>query len=228
MVIPGIDFFRDHTELPWWRRQPEYWMLGLEVILGTGSLAFFWKHYELQWSRWVWFGAVMGAVGIGFWILPTQIYDWMRLEGEAPFVLHYLGVQARLDGFDASLFEQGSGAWWVAVITRFWRAVVLVAFAEEVFWRGFLMRYLLDMDGPEGRFWKVPFGKPSWMTFGVVTFLFMMAHAPVDYLGAIIYGSLTYWVTIRTRSLLAVVVMHAVANLLMGIYALQFGKYGLW
>lgn len=228
MVIPLVDFFRDHSELPWWRRQPEYWMLGLEVFLGTGSLIFFWRHYELRWSKWVWFGAVMGAVGIGFWILPTQIYEWMGLEEDPEGWLMRLGVQARKDGFDASLFEQGSVAYWVAVITRFWRAVVLVALAEEIFWRGFLMRYLLDHDGPAGRFWKVPFGKPSHITFWVVTGLFVMAHASVDYAGALIYGSLTYLVTVVTRNLLSVVVMHGVANLLMGIYALSFEKYGLW
>ncbi len=227
-VIGYIDFFRDHSELPWWRQKPEYWMLGLEVLLGTGALAFFWQHYELQWSRWVWFGAIMGAVGIGFWILPTQLYEWMGLEHDPDGWLKRLGVQKRADGFDGLLFEQGSPAYWLAVVVRFWRAVILVSFAEEIFWRSFLMRYLLDLDGPPGRFWKVPFGKASWMTFAVVTFLFMIAHAPVDYAGALIYGSLTYLVTIITRSLLSVITMHAVANLLMGFYALHFEKYGLW
>jgi len=90
------------------------------------------------------------------------------------------------------------------------------------------MRYLLDRDGPNGSFWNIPFGQASWMTFFVVTFLFMIAHAPVDYAGAFVYGSLTYLVTIITKNLLSVVVMHGVANLLMGIYALSYGKYGLW
>ena len=227
-VIGYMDFFRDHSDLPWWRRQPEYWMLGLEVVLGTASLAFFWKHYELRWSKWVWFGALMGAVGIGFWILPTQIYEWMGLDHDPEGWLKRLGVQSRIEGFDGLLFEKGSGLYWGAVVVRFWRAVILVSLAEEIFWRSFLMRFLLDRDGPNARFWKIPFGKASWMTFIVVTLLFTLAHAPVDYLGALIYGSLTYAVTIITRSLLSVVVMHSVANLLMGIYALGFEKYGLW
>jgi len=227
-VIPYIDFFRDHSDLPWWQRKPEYWMLGIEVLLGTASLAFFWKHYEFRWSKWVWFGAFMGAVGIAFWILPTQLYEWLGFEQDPDGWLKRLGIQKRDEGFDGLLFEQGSVAYWVAVVVRFWRAVVLVSLAEEIFWRSFLMRYLLDRDGPNGRFWKVPFGKPTWMTFWVVTLLFVFAHAPVDYAGALIYGALTYWVTVVTRSLLAVVVMHGVANLIMGFYALSFEKYGLW
>jgi membrane protease YdiL (CAAX protease family) len=50
----------------------------------------------------------------------------------------------------------------------------------------------------------------------------------VDYLGALIFGSLMYWVAVRTKSLLACIVMHGVANLLMGWYALETGKFGLW
>lgn len=227
-IIGYMDFFRDHSDLPWWRRKPEYWMLGLEVLLGTGSLIFFWKHYELRWSKWIWFGALMGAVGIAFWILPTQLYEWMGLEEDPDGWLKRLGIQKRDEGFDGLLFEKGSLAYWIAVFVRFWRAVVLVALAEEIFWRSFMMRYILDYDGPNDRFWKQPFGKASMLSFWVVTFLFVIAHAPVDYLGAFIYGSLTYWVTVKTKSLSAVVVMHGVANLIMGIYALHFEKYGLW
>ena len=87
------------------------------------------------------------------------------------------------------------------------------------------MRFLLDMDG---NYWKVPFGKPAWISFVVVTLAFVVAHAPIDYAGAVVYGSLTYAVAVWTRSLLACVVMHGVANATMGIYALSCGKFGLW
>ena len=56
----------------------------------------------------------------------------------------------------------------------------------------------------------------------------ILIHQPVDYLGALIFGSLMYLVAVRTKSLMACVVMHGVANLLMGLYAMHFGKYGLW
>ena len=108
---------------------------------------------------------------------------------------------------------------------RFFRAVVVVALVEEIFWRGFLMRFLLN---PDRDYWKVPFGKPAWISYIVVTLAFIMVHQPVDYLGALIFGSLMYWVAVRTKSLLACVVMHGVANLLMGWYAIEFGKFGLW
>ena len=80
----------------------------------------------------------------------------------------------------------------------------------------------------DGDYWKVPFGKPSWISYLVVTGAFVMAHQPLDYAGAIVYGSLTYGVAIWTRSLMACVVMHAVANATMAAYAMAYGKYGMW
>ena len=75
------------------------------------------------------------------------------------------------------------------------------------------MRFLLD---PDRNYWKVPFGKPAWISYLVVTVAFMLVHQPVDYAGALVFGSLMYGVAVWTRSLMACVIMHGVANLLMG------------
>jgi len=56
----------------------------------------------------------------------------------------------------------------------------------------------------------------------------MIAHAPVDYAAALVYGSITYLLCVWSKNLGACVVMHATANLLMGIYVMSYGKYGLW
>ena len=60
------------------------------------------------------------------------------------------------------------------------------------------------------------------------TGLFILVHAPVDYAGALVYGSMTYLLCVWSKNLGACVVMHATANLLMGLYAMAYGKYGLW
>lgn len=87
------------------------------------------------------------------------------------------------------------------------------------------MRFLVD---PDRDYWKVPFGTPSWLSYFVVTGAFVIAHQSLDYTGALIYGSLTYGVAVWTRSLLACVVMHAVANASLAAYAMAYGKYGMW
>ncbi|MFN9025238.1 MAG: type II CAAX prenyl endopeptidase Rce1 family protein, partial [Akkermansiaceae bacterium] len=90
---------------------------------------------------------------------------------------------------------------------------------------GFVMRFCMDW---EGNYWKQPFGRAHWKSYFIVTLLFMFAHAPVDWAGALVYGSLTYGLCVWSKNLGACVVMHAVANFLMGVYAMAYEKYGLW
>jgi len=155
--------------------------------------------------------------------LPGYLFSKMNMdEGWWKF----FGLTAREGGFDpAQLVNADTSMYWVLVVLRFLRMVVVVAIVEEVFWRGFLMRYLLDKDGD---YWQQPFGKFSFKTYSFITFLFMIAHSPSDYFGAFIYGSIAYWVAVRTKSLAACVLMHSVANLLLGCYVMYTGEYGYW
>jgi len=214
-----------HDDAVWFRRWPEQLFYPLQTIATLGVLLFFWKHYELKWSNKVWIGALAGLVGIGFWLLPTTLYDSWGMTGKPETFLEKLsGLAPRKEGFDPGVFE-APAAFWTSLILRVLRAVVIVALVEEIFWRGFLMRFLLKMDGD---YWKVRFGKPAWISFLVVTGAFVIAHQPLDYAGALVYGSLTYGVAVWTRSLMACVVMHAVANAGMAAYAMAYGKYGMW
>jgi len=217
----------EHEEAIWWMRWPEQWMYPLQTLIVGGLIVFFWKHYELKSGKGLLLGAVMGVVGIGIWLAPTTFYDHGGYDEGSVGWLKHLGVMPRTDGFDPSVLRElfGGAGVWSSTILRFLRAVVVVAFVEEIFWRGFLMRFILD---PDRNYWKIAFGRVHWKSYVVVTVAFMLVHAPVDYFGAFFFGSLMYWVAVKTKSLWACVVMHGVANLLMGIYALHYGKFGLW
>lgn len=234
VVIGGLPtFFRNHSDLPWWRRDADIWLFPVQAFLCTGLLVFWWKHYDFNWSlKAILIGLVMGVVGIAFWILPTQAYEWMGFsnDSEVPDWLAHLGVAERRSGFDARIVGGSELAFdtpgdWIALVLRLFRTIIIVSLVEEIFWRGFLMRWLLK---PEGNFWAVPFGKPSWLTYGVVTVSFMLAHGKVDFAGAIAFGSTMYLVAIWTKSLGACIVAHAIANSLMAWYAISNGKLGLW
>lgn len=214
-----------HPDAPWWRQDLAHLVYPVQTLVALAVLAHYWKRYEFRWSwKWTMAGVAFGAVGIGFWLLPTVLYDHWGLSGKPDGVLGWLGVDARREGFDPGVFENPA-AWWAAVVLRFLRAAVVVALVEEIFWRGFLMRFVCDW---EGDYWKQPFGRATWKSYLIVTGLFMAAHAPVDYAGALIYGSLTYLLCIWSKSLGACVVMHATANFLMGLFIMATGKYGLW
>jgi CAAX prenyl protease-like protein len=214
-----------HPAAPWWRRDPAQLVYPIQVLATGFFLIRYWRSYTFNWSwKWGFIGAVFGAIGIGFWLLPTTLYDHWGLTVKTEGLLKWLGVAERKDGFDPGIFENPA-AFWFSTVMRFIRAAVIVALVEEIFWRGFLMRFVMDW---EGNYWKQPFGRAHWKSFVIITLLFMLAHAPVDYAGAFIYGTLTYILCVWSKSLGACVIMHAVANFLMGLYAMAYGKYGVW
>ncbi len=215
----------DHPAAPWWRQDVAQWIYPLQSVVVLGFIAYYWKFYEFNWNlKWSLIGICFGAVGIGFWLLPTTLYEVWGLEEDPEGWMGRLGIAARDDGFDPGIFENPV-AYWSSLVMRFIRAAVVVAFVEEIFWRGFVMRFCMDW---EGKYWKQPFGRAHWKSFAIVTGLFMVAHAPIDWAGAFIYGSLTYVLCVWSKNLGACVVMHSAANFLMGLYIMAYGKYGLW
>lgn len=225
LMVLGYLIEWKHPDAPWWRQDPAQVVYPLQTLVTLGFLVHYRRLYTFHWSlKWSLIAVAFGAVGIGCWLLPTHLYDAWGLTGETDGWLGFLGFADRTEGFDPGLF-QNPVAYWASLLMRFFRAVVIVAFVEEIFWRGFLMRFVCDW---EGDYWKQPFGRATWLSYIVVTGLFIAAHSSVDYAGAFIYGSLTYLFCVWSKNLGACVVMHATANLLMGLYIMQTGNYGLW
>lgn len=215
----------DHPQAPWWRRDPAYWVYPVQTLVALGLLWRFRRAYTLAFSwKWVLPAVGFGTVGIALWLLPTTLYDHWKLTGTPEGWMKWLGIAARKEGFDPYGFDHPLA---VAATLGFrvLRAVVAVALVEEIFWRGFLMRFVNDW---EGNYWLQPFGRATWKSFVVVTGLFVLVHGSADYAGALVYGSLTYLLCVWSKSLAACVIMHATANLLMCGYILAYGKFGLW
>jgi hypothetical protein len=101
--------------------------------------------------------------------------------------------------------------------------VVVVPFVEEIFWRGFLLRFLVRED-----FATVPFGTFAWRSFLISIAGFCAVHSMADWPAAIITGALFNLVAYRTRSLAACVLTHAITNLVLAIYILRTGQWGFW
>lgn len=215
----------DHPDAPWWRKDPAFWLYPIQTLVTGGILIHYWKSYEFQCS-WKWsFAAILfGLVGIGLWLLPTALHDFLPPDKVSPSLRSFFGIEPRTDGFDPSFFTNPT-AYWTTIVLRFLRAVVIVALIEEIFWRGFLMRFVADIDGD---YWRQPFGRATWLTYLVPTILFTFVHSAADRPAAFIYGSLTWLLCIWSKNLVACIVMHATANLAMGIYIMSYGKYGLW
>jgi len=111
---------------------------------------------------------------------------------------------------------------WPVLALRMVRAVIIVPIVEELFWRAWLMRWLIDND-----FENVPLGKYSAQAFWIVAVLFASEHGSywdVGLAAGIIYN----WWMVRTRSLGDLILAHAVTNGILGAYVIAFGKWEYW
>ena len=106
---------------------------------------------------------------------------------------------------------------------RFVRLVLVVPLVEEIFWRGFLLRYLIAE-----RFETVPFGTFSWLSFTAVTAAFCFSHSRPDWPAAIATGALYNLVAYRTRSLASCVLAHVLTNLALGAWIMMTKQWGFW
>jgi CAAX prenyl protease-like protein len=187
--------------------KPEFWVYPLQTLACGAALIFFWKRYDFG-KGGGWMAAVVAAVlALGLWLLPQA------LPGAAP----------RTAGFDPTVFSDSPLLYWLTVAARFARLVVIVPLVEEIFWRGFLMRYLIRED-----FSKIPLGTYAPLSFFGVAAAFMLVHSMPDWPAAFVTGLIYNGLLVRTKSLGACVAAHAITNLGLGIYIMTTRQWGFW
>lgn len=190
-----------------WLASPEYWIYPAQTIFCGALLLWFWREYGLRAARQIAFALVVALLVFALWISPQAL----------------LGFAPRLDGFNPEIFSGQPAAYWTTIALRFLRLVIVVPLVEEIFWRGFLLRYFINE-----KFYSVPIGAFSWLSFAVVTVGFGFAHARADWIAALITGALYNCVAYRTKSLASCVVAHAVTNLLLGLWIMKTRQWGFW
>jgi CAAX prenyl protease-like protein len=207
VLVSLVKSFAPEEGGPLWLADPKYWVYPLQTIACGALLVWFWRCYDWG-AKWhVVTGVLAGLVVLALWISP----QWL------------LGAEPRLEGFNPDTFADTPALWWSTVALRFLRLVVIVPLLEEIFWRGFLMRYLIKED-----FTTVPFGAFTWFSFGAVTLMFGLAHFGPDIIPALLTGAIYNLLAIRTKSLACCVIAHAVTNLGLGLYIMQTRQWGFW
>jgi uncharacterized protein len=110
----------------------------------------------------------------------------------------------------------------IFILFRVLVSVITVPILEELFWRGWLMRWLIDRD-----FERVPLGTYNTQAFWIVAVLFASEHGPfwdVGLLTGIIYN----WWMVRTKSIWDCILMHAVTNACLAWYVLHYDQWMYW
>jgi uncharacterized protein len=101
--------------------------------------------------------------------------------------------------------------------------MIAVPILEELFWRGWLMRWLIDSKDFE----RVPLGTFAPAAFWLTAVLFASEHGSfwdVGLAAGIIYN----WWIVRTRNLWDCILAHAVTNLILAAYVIVAGQWQYW
>jgi hypothetical protein len=202
------------------------WMYPLKTTVVAGLLWWFRPHYRdiLRGGGWGW-GMLIGTVAIVQWIALDPFYpkltDLLRaFETWASGWMNSPPPAPPAPAFDPTQIEPPTLRF-VFLNFRIFGAVVVVAFMEELFWRGFLIRWIESED-----FRSVPVGLFTWKSFAVTVLLFGAEHD--QWLAGLVCGALYNWLLYRTKSLWACVVAHAVSNALLAGWVLARGDWRFW
>ena len=177
----------------------------------TGGLLWFWRNKyrpdlspALSFREWL-TALFCGLMVLVIWIVPDE----------------YLFQISSDTAFDPYGLCDSKAAAVGLIAVRLLGAALVVPVMEELFWRSFLMRYLISTD-----FRSVPMGAFSWISFIGVAILFGLEHRRlvVGIVAGAIYGLLL----IRQKKLRGVIMAHGATNLGLGIYVLLTGSWTFW
>jgi CAAX prenyl protease-like protein len=190
----------------WYLSAPMYWAYPMQTVV-CGALLLRWRRrYDFGPMRGLGFASLIAVVVWLIWIAPQT----------------WLGQPPRTEGFHPWFFSSAA-ANYAGLAMRFLRLVIVVPLVEEIFWRGFLLRWLIDPHWE-----RVPFGTFTWTAFLLATAGFALEHQMADWPAALLCGALYNWVAVRTGSLGACVLAHAGTNLLLGVWVMRTGQWGFW
>ena len=157
--------------------------------------------------------ALLGGIVFLIWITPDLL--WPEYRG------HWLFQNPVTGTASSSLTPEFLGDWMV-LVSRTIRAAVLVPIIEELFWRGWLMRWLVNSD-----FQKVSLGTYTASSFWITALLFASEHGPYWEVG-LLAGIAYNWWLLRTKKLGDCILAHAVTNGILSAYVIVAGKWEYW
>jgi exosortase E/protease (VPEID-CTERM system) len=175
----------------------------LRVVAGIWMLMLYRRRLAaLDWG-WSWRGPTFGAVVFLLWV------------GAARLQLHASGIPEKLAALSPSL----RGLW---IVSRLAGGVLVVPIAEELAYRGYLMRRLTQADFDVVRFQSV-----RWPALAATAIFFGFAHGAL-WLPGIAAGVVFGLMVMRRGQIGEAVVAHATSNALIAASVLGWGQWQLW
>jgi len=175
----------------------------IKTLTTGGTLAIFWSRLRID-IKWTFDGLAL-ITGLGVF------GAWIGLEGYYPQIGHAV--------FDPAMAGRDISS--ISIGIRLMGASLLVPVIEEIFWRAFVMRFLVASE-----FNKVPLGQFTWYAFVLTAVAFGFEHH--RWLPGIVAGVAYGVLLCRTRNLFSSIQAHAVTNLLLGLYVIYTEQWSFW
>ena len=181
--------------------------------------------------------AIVVAAIFGFsrHILPTRAPNWApSIALGLAVCLLWIAPDSLIPGWRSHAIFQNSVTGKVAtsirpeeltplmLALRTVRAALLVPVLEELFWRGWLPRWIQS-----SKIDRIPLGQYTPLAFWATAVLFAVEHGPFWEVGLISGVIYNLWMR-RTRSLGDLVLTHAVTNLALSAYVIATGRWSFW
>ncbi|MES2521965.1 MAG: CAAX prenyl protease-related protein [Gemmatimonadota bacterium] len=156
---------------------------------------------------------LLGLAVCALWVAPDLLFPGWRA--------HWL-FQNSVTGTVQTSIAPSELADPLVMLLRITRAALLVPILEELFWRGWLPRWIVNNDWQ-----KVQLGTYNTLAFVATAVLFASEHGPFWEVG-LACGLIYNWWMWRTRSLGDLVLVHGVTNAALAGFVLVTGKYEYW
>lgn len=160
------------------------------------------SYRNLDWN-FSWRGVAVGAAVFAVWAAAARL-----LTAPAPMPGDLAGLSAPLR------------AAWIAC--RAAAAIITVPIAEELAYRGFFMRRMVNAD-----FSALPFASTPWWAITISAIVFGISHGSF-WLPGLIAGLAYAALAVKTGKIGESVVAHATTNSLVAVQVLLFGQWQLW
>ena len=159
----------------------------------------------------------LASIGIGLGVFVLWVLPDLAISGWREHALFQNSITGRLKtSIPATELTP------LMLALRTMRAALLVPIIEELFWRGWLPRWLQDT-----RFARIPMGQYTPFAFWGTAVLFALEHGPYWEVG-LLCGIIYNWWMRRTGSLGDLVLTHAVTNLALSLFVIATQRWTFW
>jgi CAAX prenyl protease-like protein len=184
----------------------------LRIVVTLLAIARSWTLIRRWWGRPTWWPPLVGLALVVPWIVLASL---QREAGWASAV----GGRAAFNPFAAC--NESVVPAWAFVAIRAIGLIAVVPLVEELFLRGFLMRYVINEH-----FWTVPFGTLTFSAAAACLFYAAASH-PSECVAAVGWFAVVTGIAAATRRPIDTILAHAMTNLALGAYVVMTANWWL-